>query len=527
MKNWDQSGQTALGIEFGSTRIKAVLIGPDYQPVASGVHDWDNSFENGLWTYGLDAVWAGIQDAYAKLAADVQNQFGTKLETVGSIGISGMMHGYLPFDVDGRQLVPFRTWRNTTTGQAATILTEAFHCNIPQRWSIAHLYQAILNQEEHVNHIAFLTTLAGYVHWQFTGRKVLGIGDASGMFPIDGCTHDFNSKLMAQFEQLTSEYHLDWSLRDILPDVLDAGMNAGQLTAEGAKLLDPTGILKPGIPLCPPEGDAGTGMTATNSITERTGNVSAGTSVFAMVVLTKELSQVHTELDMVMTPTGKPVAMVHCNNCTGDLDAWMKLFGEVLGTFGVHIAKPQLYDDIYRQALEADADAGGLLHYNYYSGEVVTNIQAGYPLFTRLPNADFNLKNFIRSLLYSAMATLRIGMNILTEQENVELTQLIGHGGLFKTENVGQRLMSAALNVPVAVMETAGEGGAWGIALLAAYMRRRGVDETLDAFLADKVFVNAKYRCISPNADDRAGFTKYMDRYTAGLAAERALQGLS
>lgn len=522
MKESIEKGRTALGIEFGSTRIKAVLIGPDYMPIASGTYDWENRLENGLWTYSLDAVWAGLQEAYANLAADVQDKFGVKLKTAGAMGVSGMMHGYLPFDAQSNQLVPFRTWRNTTTEQAAVRLTDAFHCNIPQRWSIAHLYQAILNKETHVTDIAFLTTLAGYVHWKLTGRKVLGIGEASGMFPIDSGTRGYNGRMMEQFEAMVAGHNFGWSLSGILPRVLSAGDEAGVLTAEGAGLLDPTGTLQPGIPMCPPEGDAGTGMTATNSVAERTGNVSAGTSVFAMVVLEKELSKVYTELDMVTTPAGKPVAMVHCNNCTGDLDAWIKIFHEVLGSFGIDIPKPKLYDGMYFKALEADADAGGLVHYNYYSGEPVTGMGEGRPLFARLPDAKFSLANFMRSLLYSSMATLRIGMDILVEKEGVELKQLLGHGGLFKTKGVGQRLMAAALNVPVAVMETAGEGGPWGMALLAAYMAHKDETDTLENFLGGKVFAAAKCERVLPDAGDVQGFSAYMGRYKAGLHAERA-----
>lgn len=522
MKEFIEKGQTALGIEFGSTRIKAVLIGPDYTPIASGAHDWENRLENGIWTYTLDDIWTGIRDAYAKLAADVQDKYGLKLKTVGAIGISGMMHGYLPFDANDNLLTSFRTWRNTITEQAAAELTDVFKCNIPQRWSIAHLYQAILNKESHVKDIAFLTTLAGYVHWKLTGKKVLGIGEASGMFPIDSNTLNYNSRMMEQFKQLIAEYNFKWSLDSILPKVLTAGEEAGTLTAEGAKLLDPTGTLQPGIPMCPPEGDAGTGMTATNSVAVRTGNVSAGTSVFAMVVLDKELSKVYTELDMVTTPTGKPVAMVHCNNCTGDLDAWIKLFNEVLVEFGVNVPKYKLYDQLYFKALEADTDAGGLVHYNYFSGEPITELSEGRPLFARLPDAKFNLKNFMRSLVYSTMATLKIGMDILTEKEGVKVEKLLGHGGLFKAKGVAQKFLSAALNVPVAVMETAGEGGPWGMALLAAYMKQKGENETLEDFLANKVFASAKYDIVSPEPDDKKGFSTYLNRYIGGLAAERA-----
>lgn len=516
------NGKTALGLELGSTRIKAVLIGSNYRPIASGAHDWENRLENGVWTYPLDSVWVGIQDAYAKLADNVQAEYGVGLETVGAIGISAMMHGYLPFDAVGNQLTPFRTWRNTTTEQAAAKLTDEFLFNIPQRWSIAHLYQAILNKETHVTDIAYLTTLAGYVHWKLTGEKVLGVGEASGMFPIDSNTCDYNTRMMGQFDSMVADHNFSWTLCGILPKVLNAGKAGGTLTSEGAKLLDPTGVLKSGIHLCPPEGDAGTGMVATNSVAQRTGNVSAGTSVFAMAVLEKELSKVYTEIDMVTTPTGKPVAMVHCNNCTGDLDAWVKLFGEVLGTFGCEVAKPKLYDELYFTALKADADAGGLVSYNYYSGEPITGLDAGRPLFARLPDATFNLPNFMRSLLYSTVATLKIGMDILTKKEGVKLEQLLGHGGLFKTKGVGQQMVAAALDVPVSVMDTAGEGGPWGMALLAAYMAQKAEGETLEAFLAQKVFAAAKLERVDPSAADRQGFAAYIQRYTAALAVQKA-----
>jgi sugar (pentulose or hexulose) kinase len=518
--------KTALGIELGSTRIKAVLIGEDYTTLASGSETWENRLENGIWTYHLDEVWRGIQNAIKKLFNDYRSRYGVPLSTIGAIGISAMMHGYLPFDKDGKQLVPFRTWRNTTTEDAAKRLTKEFGFNIPQRWSIAHLYQAILNNEDHIKDISLLTTLAGYVHWKLTGQKVLGVGEASGVFPIDSKTNNYNEKMTNQFESLIGDLKFRWKLQDILPSVLQAGENAGFLTAEGAALLDPTGELKAldqgfTIPLCPPEGDAGTGMVATNSVAVRTGNISAGTSVFAMVVLEKELSRVYQEIDMVTTPTGKPVAMVHCNNCTSDLDAWIKLFDEVAETFGFKIEKGKLYDELYRKALAGDADCGGLLFYNYYAGEPVTGLEQGRPLFTRTPDSRLSLSNFMRSLLFSAMATLKIGMDIITEKENVRLDKLLGHGGLFKTKGVGQRLMAAALKTPVAVMETAGEGGAWGIALLAAYMLQKN-NESLESFLAQKVFVKNTGELLEPDAKDAEGFAAFIKQYTKGLAIEKA-----
>jgi len=508
--------KTSLGIELGSTRIKAVLIDTHYEPIASGNHDWENRLEDGIWTYHLADVWAGLRDCFSKLALDVKNRYGLTLSSVGAIGISAMMHGYLVFDKNGNQLVPFRTWRNTITEKAAAILTEKFKFNIPQRWSVAHLYQAILNEESHVKDIDYITTLAGYIHWKLTGKRVLGIGDASGLFPVDGGS--YNPLMLKQFDGLIASRNYGWKITDILPAVLSAGEDAGTLT--GAKLLDPSGCLRDGIPLCPPEGDAGTGMVATNSIAERTGNVSAGTSIFAMIVMEKELSKVYPEIDIITTPAGKPVAMVHCNNCTSDIDAWIKLFRELLDINGAKTDKAKLYDALYYKALEADEDCGGLLSYNYYSGEHITGIEEGRPLFARLPDSNFTLANFMRTLLFSSMATLKYGIDILTEKEKARIDSLLGHGGLFKTKGVGQRFMAAVFNAPVGVMESAAEGGAWGIALLAAFMLHDG--ETLEKFLAEKVFAGKKGALIEPDPKDVESFGKFMKRYTGGLKIERA-----
>jgi sugar (pentulose or hexulose) kinase len=514
--------KTALGIELGSTRIKAVLIDTHFAPIASGGYDWENRLENGVWTYRLDDVWKGLQGSFRNLTDDVQKRYGVKLSNVGAIGISAMMHGYLPFNKSGDLLVPFRTWRNTTTEKAAAVLTGEFQFNIPQRWSIAHLYQAILNKEDHVKDIAFLTTLAGYVHWKLTGQKVLGIDDASGMFPIDSTTNNFHQKMLQKFSEIVKPQGFFWSIGDLLPKVLNAGENAGLLTAEGAKLLDPSGSLQAGIPFCPPEGDAGTGMVATNSVAERTGNVSAGTSIFAMIVMEKALSKLYTEIDMVTTPAGKPVAMVHCNSCTTDLDAWVKLFRELADVAGAKIEKPALYDALYLKALEGEEDCGGLLSYNYYAGEPITGLEQGRPLFVRSQESNLTLANFMRNLIFSTMATLKLGMDILTEKEHIRLDNLLGHGGLFKTKGVGQRLMAGALNTPVSVMESAGEGGAWGIALLAAYMAQGTKGLSLEKFLAEKVFANVSGDRVEPDTKDVRGFKKFMERYSAGLKIERA-----
>ena len=512
-----ESGKTVLGIEFGSTRIKAVLIGEDHTPIASGSYDWENRYENGVWTYHLEDVWTGLQESYRKLSKEVFENYNVPLQTIGAIGFSAMMHGYLAFDKDGNLLVPFRTWRNTTTAQAAKELTELFQFNVPHRWSIAHLYQAILNKEPHVRNISYQTTLAGYVHWKLTGQKVLGIGDASGMFPIDSKTNDYDASMIELFNERLEAENIAWKLQDILPKVLTAGDAAGVLTEEGAKLLDPTGQLRTGIPLCPPEGDAGTGMVATNSVAERTGNVSAGTSVFAMIVLEKALSKATPEIDMVTTPTGKPVAMVHSNNCTSDLNAWVGLFREFADALGVEISQSKLFEMLYKQALAGDADGGGLLAYNYFSGEPITHLEEGRPLFVRTPESRFTLSNFMRAHLFSALGTLKIGLDILFEQEQVKIDRVLGHGGFFKTEEVGQKIMAAAMNVPVSVMETAGEGGAWGIALLASYMLHKEANEPLEAYLSNKVFAGDNSTTIAPDQRDVDGFTAFMERYKKGL----------
>lgn len=516
-----EAGQTALGIELGSTRIKAVLIGPDHAPLASGSHEWENRYENGVWTYSLEDVWSGLQAAFRDLQVQVTANYGAPLQRAGALGFSAMMHGYMAFDQGGNQLVPFRTWRNTMTGQAAAELTELFQFNIPQRWSIAHVWQAILNGEAHVGQISHLTTLAGYVHWKLTGEKVLGVGEASGMFPIDSAINDWDKGRMTLFNAKLAARNIPWKLEDVLPRVLVAGEPAGTLTAEGAKLLDPTGALQAGIPLCPPEGDAGTGMVATNSVAARTGNVSAGTSVFAMIVLEKPLSKLYTEIDMVTTPSGKPVAMVHSNNCTSDLNAWVGLFEEFTRALGVEVSAARLFETLYQQALKADADGGGLLAYNYVSGEHLTGFEQGRPLFVRTPESKFTLANFMRTHLFASLGALKMGMDILFEQENVALDQLLGHGGFFKTPEVGQKMMAAAMNVPVSVMSTAGEGGAWGMALLAAYMLNKS-DEPLEEYLSQKVFANEQALTLAPDSADVAGFAAFMARYKAGLGIERA-----
>lgn len=517
-----ETGKTVLGVEFGSTRIKAVLLSEDHTSIASGSYEWENRYENGIWTYHLEDVWTGLQQSYRNLKNEVFEKYNLQIRSIGAIGFSAMMHGYLAFDNNGDLLVPFRTWRNTITGQAAEKLTDLFQFNIPQRWSIAHLYQAILNKEPHTGAINHLTTLAGYVHWKLTGQKVLGIGEASGMFPINSETNNYDAHKIELFNESSEVVKLPWKLQDILPKVLVAGEAAGVLTEEGARLLDPTGQLRAGIPLCPPEGDAGTGMVATNSVAKRTGNISAGTSVFAMIVLEKDLSRVYPEIDMVTTPTGKPVAMVHSNNCTSDLNAWVGLFEEFTSALGVEMSETRLYELLYNKALTGDADGGGLLAYNYFSGEHITHLEEGRPLFVRRPESRFTLSNFMRVHLFSALGALKIGLDILFEQEQVKIDQVLGHGGFFKTKEVGQKIMAAAIQVPVSVMESAGEGGAWGIALLASYMLNKGTNESLEAYLTNRVFAELNSTTWAPDPKDVEGFRVFMDRYRKGLIIERA-----
>ncbi len=512
------TNEAYLGIELGSTRIKAVLIDNKHQLLASGGHTWENRFEDGKWTYSLDDIWNGIRDCYAQLAEDVKQKYGVALQQVGAIGVSAMMHGYMAFDAGDNLLVPFRTWRNTITGEAAKKLTKLFDFNIPQRWSIAHLYQSILNNEPHVASIKYLTTLAGYIHWQLTGEKVIGIGDASGMFPVDDKTHTYNSDMAEKFDQLNDG--LPFKLTGILPRIAMAGDQAGALSEAGARRLDPSGALKAGIPMCPPEGDAGTGMVATNSVRQRTGNVSAGTSVFAMIVMEKALKNVHAEVDMVTTPAGDPVAMVHCCNCLGDLDAWVKLLGEAGKLLGAEFDINALYNKLLNHALDGDADCGGLLSYNYISGEHVTELEEGRPLFVRTTDASFTLANFMITHLYSSLASLKLGMRILIEEEGAMIDSITGHGGFFKVTNVGLRIMATAMGVPVTVMSTAGEGGPWGIAILAAYMMNKQ-GQTLADYLSSSVFTDSECITVEPQAADIEGFGAFMQRYQAGLAVER------
>ena len=521
-KSTIEQGKAILGIEFGSTRIKAVLIDEENKPIAQGSHEWENQLADGLWTYSTEAIWYGLQDCYANLRANVRKEFDTEIESLAAIGISAMMHGYMPFGSNEEILVPFRTWRNTNTGKAAAELSELFVYNIPLRWSISHLYQAILNGEPHVKDINYLTTLAGYIHWQLTGEKVLGVGDASGMIPVDPSTKDYSKEMVEKFDKLIEPNGYPWKLLDIMPKVLVAGQNAGTLTAEGAMRLDVSGHLKPGIPFCPPEGDAGTGMVATNAVLQRTGNVSAGTSSFSMIVLEKELSKPYEMIDMVTTPDGSLVAMVHCNNCTSDLNAWVNLFKEYQQLLGIPVNMDQVFGLLYNNALKGDADCGGLISYNYYSGEPITGLEEGRPLFVRSANDKFNLANFMRANLYASVCVLKIGNDILFNEEKVEVDRITGHGGLFKTPGVGQRVLAAALNSPISVMETAGEGGAWGIALLAAYLTHNTKDQSLAGFLNDNVFLGDAGSEIVATPEEVEGFNAYLENYKRGLAIERA-----
>ena len=516
-----ESGKAVLGIEFGSTRIKAVLIDDKHTPIASGSHEWENQLVDGIWTYSIDMIWDGLQDCYQDMLKDVKEKYDVKVTKLAAIGFSAMMHGYMAFGADDEILVPFRTWRNAITEEASEKLTQLFNYNIPQRWSIAHLYQAILNGEEHVKDIKFQTTLAGYIHWKLTGKKVLGVGEASGMFPIDISTSKFDAQMVDKFNNAIADRKFDWKLLDIFPEVLCAGEDAGVLTEEGAKLLDVSGTLEAGVPLCPPEGDAGTGMVATNSVARRTGNVSAGTSVFSMVVLEKELSKVYPELDLVTTPSGDLVAMVHCNNCTSDLNAWVNIFKEFAESFGIDVDMNKLFGTLYNKAMEGDVNGGNLLAYNYISGENITGMEEGRPMFVRTPNSKFNLANFMRVNLYTSLGALKIGMDLLLKEEKVKVDKLLGHGGLFKTKGVGQQILADAMNTPISVMETAGEGGAWGIAVLAAYMiNKQG--ETLGDYLNAKVFAGQEGSELAPNPDGVKGFDEFIQIYKVGLPIERA-----
>ena len=522
-KSTIETGKAILGIELGSTRIKAVLIDRENRPIAQGSHTWENQLVDGLWTYSIESIWSGLQDCYADLRSNVKKLYdGIEIESLAAIGVSAMMHGYMPFNEKEEILVPFRTWRNTNTGRAAAELSELFVYNIPLRWSISHLYQAILNNETHVKDIKFLTTLAGYVHWQITGEKVLGIGDASGMLPIDPATNNYSAEMVEKFDNLIAPKEYNWKLEDILPKVLSAGENAGVLTPEGSRKLDVSSHLKAGIPVCPPEGDAGTGMVATNAVKQRTGNVSAGTSSFSMIVLEKELSKPYEMIDMVTTPDGSLVAMVHCNNCTSDLNAWVNLFKEYQELLGIPVNMDEIYSKLYNIALTGDTDCGGLLSYNYISGEPVTGLAEGRPLFIRSANDKFSLANFMRTHLYASVGVLKIGNDILFNDEKVKVDRITGHGGLFRTKGVGQRILAAAINSPISVMETAGEGGAWGIALLGSYLVNNEKKQSLADFLDESVFVGDAGIEVSPTPEDVAGFNAYIESYKAGLPIEEA-----
>ena len=522
-KSTIETGKAILGIELGSTRTKAVLIDRENRPIAQGSHTWENQLVDGLWTYSIESIWSGLQDCYADLRSNVKKLYdGIEIESLAAIGVSAMMHGYMPFNEKEEILVPFRTWRNTNTGRAAAELSELFVYNIPLRWSISHLYQAILNNETHVKDIKFLTTLAGYVHWQITGEKVLGIGDASGMLPIDPATNNYSAEMVEKFDNLIAPKEYNWKLEDILPKVLSAGENAGVLTPEGSRKLDVSSHLKAGIPVCPPEGDAGTGMVATNAVKQRTGNVSAGTSSFSMIVLEKELSKPYEMIDMVTTPDGSLVAMVHCNNCTSDLNAWVNLFKEYQELLGIPVNMDEIYSKLYNIALTGDTDCGGLLSYNYISGEPVTGLAEGRPLFIRSANDKFSLANFMRTHLYASVGVLKIGNDILFNDEKVKVDRITGHGGLFRTKGVGQRILAAAINSPISVMETAGEGGAWGIALLGSYLVNNEKKQSLADFLDENVFAGDAGIEVSPTPEDVAGFNAYIESYKAGLPIEEA-----
>ena len=528
------NGKAVLGIELGSTRIKAVLIDEENKPIAQGSHEWENQLVDGLWTYSTEAIWYGLEDAYADLRKFVKNEYDCEIEILASIGISAMMHGYMAFGPTGtathgapaseaeKILVPFRTWRNTNTGKAAAELSKLFNYNIPLRWSISHLYEAILDNEEHVPGITYLTTLAGYIHWRLTGEKVLGIGDASGMIPVDPETKNYNAEMVKKFNDLVAPKGFPWQLEDILPKCVCAGEVAGHLTPHGAQRLDISGHLKAGIPFCPPEGDAGTGMVATNAVKQRTGNVSAGTSSFSMIVLEKDLSKPNEMIDMVTTPDGSLVAMVHCNNCTSDINAWVKLFKEYQQLLGIPVDMNEIYGKLYNYALTGDKDCGGVIAYNFISGEPVAGLQEGRPLVLRSANDRFNLANLMRANLYATVAVLKLGNDVLFKEENVQVDRITGHGGLFKTPGVGQKVLAAALNSPISVMETAGEGGAWGIALLAQYCVNNPNKLNLADYLEEVVFAGNTGVEIAPDPADVAGFNKYIETYKACIPVDQA-----
>ena len=518
---------TVLGIELGSTRIKAVLIDENHQVIASGAYAWENRLEKGVWTYDLADAVAGVRACYSALRREVQEKYGQPLRRVAALGISGMMHGYLVFDKDGNQLAPFRTWRNTITAPAAKELMELFRFNIPQRWSIAHLYQAILGGETHVSHIHRITTLSGYIHYLLTGKHVMGIDEASGMFPYDDETKDFDAPRLAQFDELVKPYGFPWKLKDILPRVLDAGVQAGTLTAEGAALLDETGTLESGIPLCPPEGDAGTGMVATGAVLPRTGSISAGTSAFSLQVLERPLKNYYPEIDVVATPAGKTVAMAHTNTCTSEIDAWVNLIADAAKAMGWPADKNELYPALYRKALEGDADCSGIIAFNYFAGEPLTHTENGRPMLVRLPESKLTIANLMRAQLYGAIGTLKIGMDMLAREEQVESDTLLGHGGFFKTPGVGQQILADALNVPISTMETAGEGGPWGMALLASYMHRKCAGESLEDYLVKKVFSDAKSTVAQPDPEGVAGFRAWLARYESSIPAQQAAEALN
>ena len=515
-----RAGKTSLGIEFGSTRIKAVLIDDAYHTIAAGDYEWASHLEDGLWSYTQEEIWKGLQTAYARMAGDVETAYGERLTHVGHIGFSAMMHGYLAFDKSGELLVPFRTWQNTNTSEAHEKLSELFQYNIPERWSIAHLYQAVLNNEEHIGKVDFFTTLAGYVHWKLTGKKVLGVGDASGMFPIDPTTHTYETEFIEKFNAIPEVAAQPWKLADLLPEPLVAGTPAGTLTEEGAKLLDPTGTLQPGITFAPPEGDAGTGMVATNSVRVRTGNVSAGTSIFAMVVLERKLERLHPEVDLVTTPAGDLAGMSHANNFTSDLNAWVGLFGQFAAAIGTPVDAGTLYGTLFRAAIADDVDSncGGLINYPFRSGEFLAGLPEGRPLFARGPEARMSLGNFMRAQLFSAFSPVKIGMDVMTKDEGVAVDSLVGHGGIFTTPKVAQKILAAAFDTPIKVMSTAAEGGAWGMAVLADYLWH--ADQPLDEFLDARVFADAASTTENPDEGDVAGFEEFFDRFRKGLPIE-------